>query len=382
MKKISFILLTAVAVLGAFSCQKNGTTSDPVKQDISAKGSFTVNIGVNETSTKSDNATKKDFQINRFQVFVFNSSNILETDVFKEITPVDNATSATLATFTGAKTVYVVVNNERLYFTPQVTTLTNFENELTDLAQVTPTNIVMSGKNTITVTEYNTNKNPAAAPQNLDVWVKRLACAVVLSRVKVDFSETSLRNATFTIQEIYLKNVVGKCHFALTGNTPVADAAVVPVDLLATEHTNYAYWYNKATKQATPTPPGVTVDSGLTIDCGTAGTFTTLNRILFAYPNKTDADSHAAAFDQRHTRVTIKAHVTKNADGVSIDKDTYYVFDLPILVANRIYTIADINITMLGKEDDNNDDDLLTGRISPQIHVSPWVNADPLSFDF
>lgn len=381
MKKFSLILLTAAAVLTAFSCQKNGT-SGPALQDNLSKGQFTVNIGVNDETTKSDNTTKKDFQINKFQVFVFNSSNVLETDVYKTITPVDNATSATLATFTGAKTVYVVVNNDRLYLTPQTTTLAQFELLLTDLSQVTPTNIVMSGRNTITVTEYNVNKNPSAAPQNLDIWVKRLACAVILNRINVNFSETSLRNAAFTVQEIYLKNVVGKCHFALTGNTPASDSAVVPVDLTTTEHTNYSYWYNKATKQVSPTPPEVTVDGGLTIDCNVAGTNTALNRVLFAFPNKTDADSHAAAFDQRHTRVVIKAHVTKNADGISIDKDTYYVFDLPILVANRIYSITDINITMLGKEDDNNDDELLTGRISPQIHVSPWVNADPLIFDF
>ena len=199
---------------------------------------------------------------------------------------------------------------------------------------------------------------------------------IQLDKVTVDFRNTSLEGGTFTIQEIYLKNVVGRAPIGVSGD-PETD---MPMVLSDANHTNYDYWYNKLTKQATGAP-GVTFDTW-TKSCTVVGSPTTLARDLFAYPNKTAGDSTADTFSQRKTRLVIKAHVTASANtSPAIDQDTYYTFDLPVLVANNIYKIANINITMLGKDDDDNDEKSLVGRISPTITVDPWTGTTTLNYE-
>lgn len=78
----------------------------------------------------------------------------------------------------------------------------------------------------------------------------------------------------------------------------------------------------------------------------------------------------------------IKAHVSASAHtNPAVDKDTYYTFDLPVLVANNIYKIANINITMLGKDNDNDDSKSLVGRITPTITVDPWTGTTTLTYE-
>ena len=73
----------------------------------------------------------------------------------------------------------------------------------------------------------------------------------------------------------------------------------------------------------------------------------------------------------------------KAAAGYSdFDADTFYVFDLPVLLANNIYRITNIDITMLGKDNDDKDDDIQAGRIQPNITVDPWNGTTNLSYEF
>ena len=139
-------------------------------------------------------------------------------------------------------------------------------------------------------------------------------------------------------------------------------------------------WYNKGTLQ-TSGAPDVTYDSA-SIPCGVIGIPTTIGRHLFAFPNRTVGDSHADAFNQRHTRLVIKAHVKAAAGYSDFDADTFYVFDLPVLLANNIYRITNIDITMLGKDNDDKDDDIQAGRIQPNITVDPWNGTTNLSYEF
>lgn len=379
MRKTHLFLAVAAAVLAASSCQKNNAGVN--SSDVASQSSITIDISVPEEAPgKSDYASRKDYQINSVQIFVFNAQNKLETDFYKTITPVDNSTSVTINTMTGAKTVYALLNHSRLYKQQGVYTMTNFEAELTNLEENTPSKLVMSGKNTITVGEYNKNKNSSQTPQTMSIWVKRLASMIVLEKVTVDFNGTSLEGASFQIEEIYLKNVVGVSRL---GVTATANAANTPFSILPLENDaleSDSNWYNKMTKQATGAPEVISDTWTKLCNVASPAVATNLGRCLFAYPNMTTTDSHSDTWSPRMTRAVIKAHITKA--GINLDKDTFYVFDLPVLEANKVYSIQNVNITMPGKDDDDKDDDIQAGRITPTITVDPWTQTVNLEYEF
>lgn len=374
MKRTIFFLTAALAAafLALPSCKKSAPAAhEGGLLSEGPTGTILVDIGI--PRTKSDNAVLKDYQINSVQVLVFDESGKRETDRFETLsTPVQNTTSLTVTTKTGVKTVYAVLNSPRL----TESSLDRLEAHLSDLAENSATNLVMSGKNGITVTEYDKNKDSGAVPQTMTIHAKRLAAMIQLDKVTVDFRNTSLEGGTFTIEQVYLKNVVGRAPVGVSGS-PATD---MPLVLPDAQHTNYDNWYNKLTLQGSGAP-AVTFDTW-TKSCSVGGTATALSRDLFAYPNKTAGDSTADTFSQRKTRLVIKAHVTATAHtSPAVDKDTYYTFDLPVLVANNVYKIANINITMLGKDDDDDDDKSLVGRITPTITVDPWTGMTTLNYE-
>lgn len=375
MKKFFLMSMAAVAALSFASCNKNdGPVAGEVDRPV---GSITVDIS-SAPDSKAAFSTMKDFQINSVQVFVFDADNRLETDKYKDGLTEDTNYSMTLNTKTGNKVVYALVNHSRLNLTPGSAgkLLSDFEADLTDLSENNAANLVMSGRNVISVTDVN-NNGTAVAPQTMTIFVKRLAARIQLDAVKVDFTESSLKDATFTIKEIYLKNVVGKSPLGVTGNTATAGSAVTPIALPDVHRNNTANWYNKMKKES---GAPACVEDVYSQVCTVAGAATAQNRVLFAYPNSTGGDSNAATFDARHTRLVIKAHVTKA--GVGVDKDTYYVLDLPVLAANTVYEIQNVNITQLGKDTDDNDDNIDVGRITPTITVDPWTDTKYLNYEF
>ena len=383
MKKSISIFLALAAATGLVSCNKNAPVASGEIPEAVPDASITVNIGMEEEGTKAPTAQVKDYQINRVQVFVFNADNKLETSFFEGGLTEDTSYSVKIATFTGPKTVYVIVNHNRITkFKPHTTTITNLEAELVDLSMNTPSCLVMSGKNTVTVGKYGNNgaAGQDSEIQTVNVYVKRLAAMIQLDKITVNFTGTDLEGGTFTVQQIYLKNVVGKARLGVSGLTGTANSAVLPLPVEDATHTNYNNWYNKGTIQSTGAPE-VTYEN-MSEPCGVIGIETTIGRHLFAYPNRTAGDSHADTFDQRHTRLVVKAHVKAAAGYSDFDADTYYVFDLPVLVANNVYRITNIAITMLGKDNDDKDDDLQAGKIQPTITVDPWNGTTNLSYDF
>ena len=379
MRKVFLPLLAAVAFIGALSCSKSLSTDESPTS--LPTGTLTVHVGP-EMGTKSAYADRLDFQISSIQLFVFDSAGKLETDYYSTVTPTSDPVSATFSTFTGAKTVYAVANFKRLFLEKDFA-IADFEALTSDVKDNSPTKLVMVGKNEITVTEYDKNKNASAAPQNLNIYLKRLAAMIVLDKITIDFSKTSLSDATFTIKDIYLKNVVGKCHLGLDGLTGSAKASVYPLPLSDEQHSYDNWWYNMLTKPATGFIPAVIVDTW-THECPevAGGDGNPLGRCLFAYPNKTTVDSHAATFSPRMTRLVIKALVDCEEITPTDGVETFYVFDLPTLAANTVYKVTDIKISMLGKDNDNNDDNLQGGKVTPTITVDAWAGTTNLSYDF
>lgn len=379
MKKAFILTTAALFACMMFSCKKNDAPDIDTAAEHPGNGRLTVNISSMDP-TKADLETMRDYQINSVQIFVFNNENKLETDKFISGLSANNSYNTTLTTLTGAKTVYALLNHPRLYYTPEVSTLASFEADLTDLSVNTPTNMVMSGKNAITVNDFNNNGLGGQPEQAMNIFVKRLASLVELDKITVNFNGTSLEGATFSVNELYLKNVVGRAPQGMDGLSAATGSSSMPILLPDVQIAISDYWYNKITKQASGAPACI-LDPGLTINANTANTSTNINRMLLAYPNKTPGDTNADSFSPRHTRLIIKAHVTKAASP-AVDEDTYYVLTLPVLVANTKYKITDVKITMLGKPDDDDDEDPKVGKISPTITVDPWTGTTELSYAF
>ena len=380
MRKLSFFALALLA--GVTACQKSAPGVEPLSEP-QPDAALTVNIGMENEDVKATTAQVKDFQINKVQVFVFDASSKLETSFYEQDLDKNITHSVKIATFTGVKTVYVLVNHDRITkFKPHTTTITNLEAELVDLSMNTPSSLVMSGKNTVTVGKYGSNGTAGidAEIQAVNVYVKRLAAMVQLDNITVDFRGTDFEGATFTVEQMYLKNVVGKARLGVAGLTGTAASAVLPLAIEDATHTDYDNWYNKGTLQASGAPE-VTYEN-MSVGCNVAGSATAMGRHLFAYPNRTTGDSHADTFNQRQTRLVVKAHVKAAAGYSDFDGDTFYVFDLPVLVANNIYRITSIKLTMLGKDNDDKDDDLQAGKIQPTITVDPWNGTTNLSYEF
>lgn len=383
MKKNKLLIMAFAATLAAMSCNKNAPVAEALPE-ATPDATLSVNIAMDNEATKAPGSEVKDYRINKVQVFVFDAENKLETSYYEGGLSKNITHSVKIATFTGAKTVYVLVNHNRITkFKPHTTTVTNFEAELTDLSMNTPSSLVMSGKNEVTVGKYGVNGAAGTDTQinSVNVYVKRLASMIILEKLIVDFTGTDLEGGTFTVKQLYLKNVVGKARIGVDGNTGTAESSALPLAIDNATHAAAENWYNKNTLQATGAP-AVTFENDLSISCDVSGGETTVGQHLFAYPNRTDADSHAETFGQRHTRLVIRANV-KAASGYSdFNADTFYVFDLPQLVANNIYRITSIKLTMLGKDDDSKDDDIQAGKIQPVITVDPWIDTTNLTYDF
>lgn len=345
------VLLAALAILAAASCQKNNVPQ-------SATGNLIVQLGEEPVTKAADNPTAEK-QINSVQLFVFDGGN-LETDLYKT----GSATSYTLTTGIGNKVVYAIVNAPRLKYT----TKTALEEGLSDLKENTANGLVMNGSAQVKVSEYKTG---SATPATCTVNVKRLASAIMLSSVTTNFAGSTLEGSTFTIKEIYVKNVVGRA--------PYGVSAVLTED----QKKDAGNWYNKLKLDTTPlTVTYDAFDPGLAV---TAAKPLDVKHTLYVYPNASTADNGSATtFTPRPTRLVIHATITSQDShrDVSIkNQDYYYTFDLPALEANKKYKVS-VTISMLGKTTDTDDTKTTAGMATPTINVLDWDKTIELSYQY
>ena len=144
-------------------------------------------------------------------------------------------------------------------------------------------------------------------------------------------------------------------------------------------------------------------DTGLTIQCAGSGVATAVNKSYIVYPNPSeDPDGLQSAggasvttWSPRRTRVVIHGELT---GGSAAAENTYYVFTIADpatikegqanegtfsqIVGNRRYVIENINITMKGKP--NDDDDMMpaTGRVSATVRVMDWSGETLSVYEF
>lgn len=361
MKRYFSLALALLAAMGILSCTKtqNPVLSVTPAQTLSVpEGSGILNISLEDPQTKSQQSSVQASKVNTLQVFIFDlESGKKETDKYIS----DGSSNASLTTLTGEKSVWVVVNHEKI----QVENKEDLTQTISYLKDNSITNFQMSGyNNNVTVTPLDPETNPYG--NNVSVPVYRLASQISLKKVKVNFTGTAMEGFTFTIKDLYLKNVLGVAYMDQTSTLLSA-----------------AYWYNKMVFESSDVDALVSdlnINPG--ISCPTNGTEVTLNRSYYAYPNPCANDFNTSPWMSRHTRLVMHAVVSGSVGGTQKEYNTYYVFTLPKLVFNHTYDITSVNITMLGKEDDDDDSDTVTGKANVTIQVNGWTETTNLTYEF
>lgn len=324
--KQNILWAIAFLIIATASCQKNAIPESPETVLDGPTGQILLSIG--QPETKVAVADMAEHRINQVQVFIFNSAGQLETD--RMATNASPATSATLqlslTAKIGKKTIVALVNAPR----QKPASLSQLEAAVSDLNENSVNNLVMIGKESVAVEEYN------GTPGTCTIPVSKLASAVVLTEVTANFTGTVLEGSSFVIKEVYVKNVVGRVPYGSPSS-------------------GTDYRYNKAKLDTTPL--ALTYDA-----CNLSGTAVAKpNRAFYVYPNTKKGE----------TCLVIHAQVG--------GKDTYYPFDLPVLEANKKYSVS-VNITMLGKPDDNDDTRIAVGTLQPTITVSDWDKTATLPY--
>lgn len=358
MKQIFNLLLSAALFAAALtSCEKPAAPA-PLPDDsaptenVIPSGSLYVTLG-NEGATKSALSGLDEKKVRSLQVFVFNASTgKKETDKFV------TASSLTITSPVGNKHLWAVVNHERF---ADITTESALKETVCDLSDNYTSAggicLVMAGEKDVTVTQENIS---------VEVNVTRLVSRIVLRKVTRAFADTYLKDCTFTIKDIYLKNVAGDTNFSLDKNGNewnIKDPSV---------------WYNRMRDENTSAVTPLICDHNLGIACE-EGTAKDIDRVWYACPNPTSGDSNAADWSARHTRLVVHAEVTGYGNSGAIQ--SYYTFTLPVLKRNSSYEISGITFTMLGKSNDDDDTVTDTGIASITLSVKDWDSATPINYN-
>ena len=405
MKKTFFLFTAAILAMSAISCTKqlSSAASTPVAPE--PTGSIRVTIDTEETKIASTRDGES--EVRSLQVFVFDKDGKLETDKYDD----KGAKELTLTTLTGDKHIWALVNAPRQNLVKD-TPESSFAQTVSYLSD----NLFSTSKEQcglVMVGAYGATHIPGSqqgalnpefkeipayavgsdTPEAVAINVYRLGARISLAKVTVNFSESSLKGATFKIHDIYLKNVVNG----------------LKIDGTATDLTSNAnFWTNCMTDHETSSNHNGNfyIDGGATsrhedlkyllcdknINLGpvtTSGAIT-VNRDWYVYPNPTTGDSSASTWAARYTRLVLHAVVNANDN----DIHTYYVFPIPPvsgatttpktfdrILSNHTYDISNITITMLGKDNDDSDELSETGKAKITITVSGWTQNYTVTYE-
>lgn len=436
---ISFAALAAMLV-GFTACNKS-TQPAEVEEPEQNKGVLFVNLAPvdgDETKAVTNDMRGIESVIRSIQVFVFSAetnaslglvADQIETSKFVFGSSISNTSGGitqgnpiSITTYLGKKKIIALVNAPRQEGITTVNQLLGrvsnlSENYITETSVGTPS-IAREGMVMAGAYDYSYTVAPVASVGNginitpgvLDVTRKydrkddtsiygitipvyRLGARIELGTVTVNFDDTDLKGKTLTIKDIKLKNVMTAVTFG-GGNTGLVNTASNWVMQLATTGANAGTYGVLADKLQ---------DTGLSIQCAGSGTATAVNKSYIVYPNPSeDPDGLQSAggasvttWSPRRTRVVIHGELT---GGSAPAENTYYVFTIADpatikegqanegtfsqIVGNRRYVIENINITMKGKP--NDDDDMMpaTGRVSATIEVKDWSGETLSVYEF
>jgi len=330
MRKIAFLAAVA-AILCTVACNKNmeilrsaQNDNNPGNEAQQERYDLTVSVrGGDLVQTKSTTITAaNEVQVNNLQVFVFRG------DALDAYASVNNDDELTVSCTAGERQVYALVNCPDL---SAVSTKTALLATSSLLSQNSGTSFQMIG-------HQDGVDLPGDSPVTIDVH--RLAARVVIKKITRAFTAAALAAKSFSIDQIFLINVAGDTNYGETAAPSV--------------------WFNKqayASEQAAFTYDAPAASLANNASYSTVHSF-------FAYPNAS-ADSDAAVWSPRHTRLVVKA---------TLGTDVYYYpITLPALESNKSYEIEELILTRPGSDDP--DKPVSIQECTFQINVLGWTTV-------
>lgn len=313
--KIKFMM--AATLIAAAACNQIQTSEDE-KETAGEKDRVTVTVNVSGgASTRATGITEaNETALSDTQIFVFDSSGKIESYV---------KGSNTLNVSTGKKTFVAMVN------CPESLKSVSTKTELMESACLLENNYAdhfeMVGETSQNITAKTT----------VNLTVERLVSKVVIEKVTTAFTSSYLAGQTFTINGIYLTNVVSKNNYNMAATS--------------------LEWVNKLKVDSANPAKKVTQDTGLT---GTVP-YTTRHS-FYCFPNACTDDATTATWSERHTRLVVDTTLG------------YYTVKLPVLQRNRVYTIKELTITKRGSSDPWVD--ITTADATFSITVKGWETGN------
>lgn len=319
MKKTLFY--AAVAAFALIGCTEKEV--EPVKtQTESAR--FTLNVSVPVTATRSMEAVD-DSAVEDVQILVFNDAGVLEA-----YARVGNETQLQLRCTAGTKNVVAIVN------APDMSDVMNryvLSARCTDLlTDNTPGRLIMEGETELVI-------SAGEESYEVTVPVRRKVAKIYLGSVDLDYSVEHYRYKTFTIDAVYLINVVGNKYY-LSDSEPYT-------------------WYNKLMVEDSGKVP-------MLYDCLTTPASVhpdvayTRTHVFYCYPNSAP-DSSRPAWEPRSTRFVVEATL----DG----KKCYYPVTMPVIVQNKAYKV---NLVIKRPGSDSPDIPVQTYWGDGNVEVKDW----------
>ena len=327
MKRTAIIL--SLAALAAVSCEKPQDCcpgeQDQTQQEEKARVSMSVESGFRTKATSSSDASVSTAAGN-IQVLAFSTDGKLLA--YGRNTSGSGNVSMELPL--RELEFQAVVNCP--YDLSGVSTKSALLGKTSNLKDNTPSKIQMRGSLRKTIT----------GSTSLSIPVDRLAARVDLESITAAFTSDAHKAMDFTVDDIFLENVVGSCTLggtALTGGT----------------------WYNRMKLEGGEADHLLHDVVGRKIQTGGRATPYSTVHSFWCYPNPS-ADSQSGSWGARYTRLTVKATL-----GGTV---YWYPINIPSPQANTLYKVTNLKIT--GPGSDSPDRPVTKGTVSFSITVSPW----------
>lgn len=316
--------LAAFAAMALMSCNEKNVE---VQQIPVEEGTVELEVNVpmpltRIAGTAQDSDEKK---VNDLQVFVFNSSGVLEAYGNEK------ANSLKLTCVPGNKEIVALVNAPSL---SGVAGLSDIQEEVSELADNAAGSLVMASD----VVEAELK---ADGSNSVTIPVSRIAAKVVLGTVTNNMTLEADQNKDFVIDAVYLINVSGEWLYQSDYDPQL--------------------WYNQM-KYERDNSVGFLYDA---VDKSVSyGSNYSTGHYFYCYPNHTDDDPHAGDWSPRKTRLVVEASLGGEKcfyplTLVNVDRNTEYVINL--------------TVTRLGSSDP--DIPVTTNEATFTVSVMDWIDG-------
>lgn len=325
MKK-KLYLFAALAALSLLACSRLETPSKAKPEGELVE--LTVSVpGASLTKASSDAG---EAAVGKLQVFVFRSDGALEA------TSSANASSVTMSTTTGSKTVAALVNAPSV----SVTTLSGLEAEVSDLSDNGLGAFVM----------YGSEEKEITGDASVNVTVTRLVAKIQIQKITNAITQSEYASKTMTIDEIFVLNAAGDALYTRASYVPTK-------------------WYNFKDPETSGACDALLRET-LTGKTLANSASLTENHTFYCYANPTATDTTEDNTSARFTRLVVKASV----DG----KTSYYPMSIADIEANHKYIITELTITRLGSDDP--DTPITTEDATFTVTVADWEEGSETHF--